>query len=126
VKIPKFGFKSNRIKARSIKYQKEKDDYSNEYYSYLHNSKQKCIICSNPCINVHHLTDIYRIKGKRRSWDRVVTLCNKHHDNYSKESIHMLNHSVFYETIMSLESLLFHSRRLLEEFENSNKKGKNV
>jgi 5-methylcytosine-specific restriction endonuclease McrA len=111
-----FGKKKSSIKRRSQKMRVEKENLSNLYYEYLHTSNQKCAVCGGSCDAIHHITDIKRIKGKRRVWNRVVTLCNKHHDNYSNESIHVLSREKFYDKIMSLEDLLSHSKRLFLQY----------
>lgn len=115
-KVSTFGKKRSSLKKRSIKVIKEKSDFSNDYYKYLHNSNQKCVVCGGNCDAIHHLTDIKRIPGKRREWNRVVTLCNNHHDNYSNESIHVLSREDFYDKIMSLDDLLKNSKLLYLEY----------
>jgi len=111
-----FGTKPSRIKPRSKKMIAEKLD-SNPYNSYLHNSGQVCIVCGYHKIEVHHITDIKRIKGKRRCWKRAVTLCDEHHNRFnSKVSIHALSDR-FYDEIMSFEKLMWHSDRLWNEYQ---------
>lgn len=112
-----FGKKANRLKPRSKKMQIEKL-HSNPYNSYLHNSGQACIVCGNPNIEIHHITDIKRIKGKRRCWKRAVTLCDEHHNRFnSKVSIHALSDR-FYVEIMSFKKLMWHSDRLWNEYQD--------
>lgn len=110
-----FGTKKSKVKARSSKMSKEKDELSNDYYKYLHSSNQKCVVCGSNLIEIHHITDIKRIPGKRRSWNRVVTLCPEHHKN-GKEGIHILSKDRFYDEVMSFEKLMEHSDRLYQEY----------
>lgn len=115
-----FGSKKSKVKARSSKMSKEKDELSNDYYSYLHSSNQKCVVCGSNSIEIHHITDIKRIPGKRRVWNRVITLCPEHHKN-SKEAIHALSKDAFYDKIMSFEKLMEHSDRLYCEYLDTKK-----
>lgn len=111
-----FGKKRSRVKPRSDKMKKVKLE-SNPYNSFLHNSGQVCCVCGCPDIVVHHPTDLKRLKGlPRRDWKRAITLCNKHHDNYSKVSIHVMSHEEFYEKVMSFETIMFHCDRLYKEY----------
>lgn len=112
-----FGKKKSKLNPRSKKMKAEKVE-SNPYNSYLHDSGQVCIVCGNPVIEVHHITDIKRIKGKRRCWKRAVTLCDEHHNRFnSKVSIHALSDR-FYVEIMSFKKLMWHSDRLWNEYQD--------
>ena len=62
-------------------------------------------------------TDINRIDGVRRDDKRVVTLCKNHHKE-SKFGIHIMAKEDFYLNVMDLDTLLFHSKLLLKEYEN--------
>lgn len=110
-----FGTKKSSVKPRSKKVAKEKNELSNDYYNYLHNSNQKCVVCGSNSIEIHHITDIKRISGKRREWNRVVTLCPEHHKN-NKDAIHILSKNEFYDRIMSFEKLMEYSRGLYQEY----------
>lgn len=114
-KVSMFGKKKHSLKKRSKKITSEKNDLSNDYYKYLHESNQTCIICGSNCIEIHHITDIKRIPGKRREWNRVVALCPEHHKN-GKDGIHILSKEEFYDKVMSLEKLLENSDRLYQEY----------
>lgn len=104
-------------KQQQLKWNKGETFNHKDYFNYLHNSNQKCVICGSPYIEIHHITDVARIKGKRRDHKRVVTLCKNHHKD-SKFGIHIMAKDEFYENVMSLDELLFHSNRLLEEYED--------
>lgn len=111
-----FGKKKARVKPRSQKLKKEKDNLSNDYYKYLHSSGQKCVICGCDCIEIHHITDIKRLKDEpRRVWNRVVTLCPEHHKN-GKNGIHILSKDEFYDEVISFSKLMKHSDRLYHEY----------
>ena len=99
------------VKSKALKEEFNHKDY----FNYLHNSNQKCVICGGYNIEIHHITDVHKIKGDRRDHKRVVTLCKNHHKE-SKFGIHNMSKEDFYENVMSLESLLFHSSELLEEY----------
>lgn len=72
-------------------------------------------MCDKYDIELHHITDIHRIEGDRRSHQRVVPLCKVHHKE-SKFGIHNMSKIDFYENIMDLDTLLFHSKELLKEY----------
>lgn len=114
-KVSTFGKKNSSLKKRSKKMNSEKNDLSNDYYEYLHNSNQKCVVCGDISIEIHHITDIKRIEGKRREWNRVVTLCPYHHKN-GLDGIHILPKKEFYDRVMSLEELIKKSLELYQEY----------
>ena len=115
-KVSTFGKKRSCSKKRSKKVSLEKVELSNDYYEYLHNSNQKCVICGDISIEIHHITDIKRLPIEpRRYWNRVVTLCPSHHKN-SKDGIHILSKEEFYNKVMSFEKLIENSARLYEEY----------
>ena len=115
-KVSTFGKKKSCLKKRSKKTQIEKEDLSNDYYDYLHNSNQKCVVCGNFSIEIHHITDIKRIPNEpRRVWNRVVTLCPEHHKN-GKDAIHFLSKDMFYASVMSFEELMKKSLEAYQEY----------
>lgn len=114
-KVSAFGKKKSSLKKRSKKMSSEKNDLSNDYYTYLHESNQKCVVCGNNSIEIHHITDIKRISGKRREWNRVITLCPEHHKN-GKDGIHILSKDEFYDRVMSFEKLMEKSLDLYREY----------
>jgi len=86
-----------------------------EYARWIHSNNIPCVVCGRHDIEVHHITDVKRIKGKRRDDSRVVPLCKSHHKE-SKFGIHIMSKEDFYENVMDLDNLLFHSSSLLEEY----------
>ena len=114
-KVSSFGKKVKFMSKNSKKVNFEKSELSNNYYEYLHNSNQKCIVCGDISIEIHHITDIKKIPGKRREWNRVVTLCPNHHKN-GKDGIHILSKDEFYDRVMSFEELMENSDRLYQEY----------
>ena len=123
-KVSTFGKKKSCLKKRSKKTQIEKEDLSNDYYDYLHNSGQKCVVCGSSSIEIHHITDIKRIPYEpRRVWNRVITLCPEHHKN-CKDGIHILSKDEFYSRVMSFEKLTKKSLDLYQEYLET--KDKNV
>lgn len=115
-KISTFGKKKSCLKKRSKKTKVEKEYLSNDYYEYLHNSNQKCVVCESSLIEIHHITDIKRIPNEpRRAWNRVVTLCPTHHKN-GKNGIHILSKDEFYNRVMSFEELIKKSFELYQEY----------
>lgn len=113
--VSTFGKKKSCLKKKSKKVSLEKVELSNDYYEYLHNSNQRCVVCGDVSIEIHHITDIKRIPGKRREWNRVVTLCPNHHKN-GKDGIHILSKDEFYSRVMSFEKLMENSNRLYQEY----------
>lgn len=104
------------MKKNSKKTKIEKVELSNDYYEYLHNSNQRCVICGDTSIEIHHITDIKRIPSEpRRVWNRVVTLCPSHHKN-GKDGIHILSKEEFYIKVMSFEELMNNSQLLYKEY----------
>jgi hypothetical protein len=73
-------------------------------------------VCGRKDIEIHHITDIHRIDGERRLHERVVPLCKNHHKD-SNFGIHIMSKEDFYENVMDLDTLLFHSERLLGEYD---------
>lgn len=115
-KVSTFGKKKSCLKKKSKKVTLEKVELSNDYYNYLHNSNQKCVICGCISIEIHHITDIKTLPNEpRRVWNRVVTLCPAHHKN-SKDAIHILSKKEFYSRVMSFEKLMENSDRLYKEY----------
>ena len=115
-KVSTFGKKKSCLEKKSKKVSLEKVELSNDYYEYLHNSNQKCVICGDISIEIHHITDIKRLLNEpRRAWNRVVTLCPAHHKN-SKDGIHILSKEEFYSRVMSFEKLIENSARLYKEY----------
>lgn len=115
-KVSTFGKKKSCLKKRSKKTQIEKEDLSNDYYDYLHNSGQKCVVCGSSSIEIHHITDIKRIPDElRRVWNRVITLCPEHHKN-GKHGIHILSKDEFYSRVMSFKELMEKSLELYQEY----------
>ena len=103
-------------KKDQLKWNKTKPFKHKEYFKYLHNSNQSCIICGNNHIEIHHVTDLKNIQGKRRDHKRVITLCPTHH-RLGSFAIHVMSKEDFYNNVMDLDTLLFHSNRLLQEYE---------
>lgn len=115
-KVSTFGKKRSCLKKRSKKTKVEKEELSNDYYDYLHNSGQKCAICGSNLIEIHHITDIKRIPDEpRRVWNRVITLCPEHHKN-GKDGIHILSKDEFYSRVMSFNKLMKKSFGLYQEY----------
>ena len=114
-KVSTFGKAKSSLKKRSKKVQKEKSSLSSAYYKYLHESGQCCVVCGTSNIELHHITDIHRIEGDRRVWNRIVPLCLEHHKN-GKDGIHILSKKEFYERVMSLEKLMEKSLELYQEY----------
>lgn len=118
-----FGTKKYHLKKRSDKTQSEKIEKSNPFYDWIHNSGQVCAVCGCSDIDIHHITDLKNIKGKRRSWDRVIVLCKAHHKgdslyHYNGNAIHVLSKERFYATVMSFEEMMRHSDSIYEEYLN--------
>lgn len=104
--------------TRKIK--EKKFDYK-KYSNWIHSNNKVCVVCGGADIEIHHITDLYshQLRTKQRRDDkRVVTLCKAHHKE-GKEGIHILSKEQFYLEIMSLNKLLTHSAKLLEEYERS-------
>jgi len=87
------------------------------YANWIHSNNKQCVVCGRYDIEIHHITDVKRIKGKRRDDKRVVPLCKSHHKE-GENGIHILSKDDFYSKVMSLDTLLFYSKNLLEEYEN--------
>jgi len=104
-------------KEMQLKKNKPKPFNHKAYFSWIHSTGKRCVVCGKYDIEIHHITDINRIKGKRRDHKRVVPLCKNHHKD-SKFGIHIMSKEDFYENVMDLDTLLFHSKNLLEEFEH--------
>jgi len=85
------------------------------YANWIHSNNKQCVVCGGYDIEIHHITDVKRIKGKRRDDKRVVPLCKNHHKD-SKFGIHIMSKDEFYENVMDLDTLLFHSKELLNEY----------
>ncbi len=100
------------------KFKEPKFNYA-KYAKWIHSNNKVCVICGDANIEIHHITDINRIDGIRRDNRRVVTLCKNHHKE-SKFGIHIMAKEDFYLNVMDLDKLLFHSKLLLEEYENDN------
>jgi hypothetical protein len=86
-----------------------------DYFSWIHKNNKCCAVCGHHAIEIHHITDIHRIEGKRRDHKRVVPLCKVHHKD-SKYAIHVMSKEEFYINIMDLDELLIHSKRLYREY----------
>tara|TARA_R110002073_G_scaffold131310_1_gene278015 strand:+ start:90 stop:422 length:333 start_codon:yes stop_codon:yes gene_type:complete len=104
-------------KASQLKKNKEPKFNYAKYAKWIHSNDKCCVICGDANIEVHHLTDINKIHGARRDDRRVVTLCKNHHKE-SKFGIHIMAKEDFYLNVMDLDTLLFHAKLLLEEYEN--------
>lgn len=102
-------------KEDQLKKNKEPEFNGKDYFRWIHANQKTCVICGRSDIEVHHISDIRRIKGKRRLDTRVVPLCKAHHKE-SKFGIHIMSKEDFYENVMDLDSLLFQSHLLLEEY----------
>ena len=118
-----FGQKKSKIKPRSKKVSLEKK-ISNPFYEWIHGSGQVCVVCGCGDIDVHHITDLQKIDGKRREWDRVVVLCKAHHKGDSvyadnSDAIHVLSKEEFYRRIMSFEKLMVCSDNIYKEYKES-------
>ena len=98
------------------KFKEPKFNYA-KYAKWIHSNNKVCVICGGVNIEIHHITDINRIDGVRRDDKRVVTLCKNHHKD-SKLGIHIMAKEDFYLNVMDLDTLLFHSKLLLEEYRN--------
>ena len=111
-----FGKKKKTISKRSKKFSDEKNTLSNNYYKYLHNSNQKCVICGSNIVEIHHITDLKKLPNlPRRSWNRVVTLCPDHH-RLGLKAIHKLSKDEFYTKVMSFEKLMEASNNLYQNY----------
>lgn len=104
-------------KENQLKKNKPKAFNYKAYFNWIHSMNKCCAVCGNYDIEIHHITDIHRIKGNRRDHKRVVPLCKNHHKN-SKFGIHIMSKDDFYENVMDLDTLLFYSKQLLEEYED--------
>ena len=104
-------------KADQLKKFKEPKFNYNKYAKWIHSNNKTCIVCGGPNIEIHHITDISKIDGPRRSDKRVVPLCKDHHKD-SKDGIHILSKEEFYKRIMGLGPLLIRSKSLLKEYED--------
>lgn len=116
-----FGTKKYHLKKRSKKVQKEKTEKSNPFYEWVHNSGQVCAVCGCTNIDFHHITDVQKIDGKRREWDRGIVLCKAHHKGDSvyadnSKAIHILSKEEWYATVMSFEEMMRHSDSLYERY----------
>lgn len=119
-KISSFGTKKYTIKKKINRTPEREEEKS--FLSWLHNSNQRCVICGNNKIEVHHITDIKRIKDEpRRRWNRVVCLCVDHH-RIGKEAIHVLSKDIFYENVMSFYELILKSENIYTQYLKEKKK----
>lgn len=59
------------------KYKEPKFNFT-KYANWIHSNNKGCVVCGRLDIEVHHITDIKRIAGKRRDDKRVVPLYVKH------------------------------------------------
>jgi len=105
-------------KADQLKKNKEPKFNYKKYANWIHSNNKECVICGRSDIEIHHITDIKRIAGKRRDDKRVVPLCKSHHKE-GENGIHILSKNDFYENVMDLDALLKHSSELLEEYLNA-------
>ncbi len=104
-------------KEEQLKKHKEPKFNYKSYSNWIHANNKACVVCGRYDIEVHHITDIKRIQGLRRDDKRVIPLCKEHHKD-GKNGIHILSKHEFYNKVMSLSDLLYHSRELLSEYEN--------
>lgn len=104
--------KEQLYKNKKPKITKDEKDYLN----WLQMQNFKCFVCnSNSGIEYHHITDIHRLKGKRRVHNRLVPLCYSCHRT-GKNAIHSLSKEYYYENIKSLDELLNESERIYKHF----------
>lgn len=90
-----------------------------EYLNWLQEQNHNCFVCGiSSGIEMHHVTDINRISGKRRVHSRLVPLCISCHRT-GKNAIHVLSKEYFYKNIKSLDELLVESNRLYNDFLSS-------
>lgn len=94
-------------------------DIEREYLNWLQEQNHNCFVCGiSSNIEMHHVTDINRISGKRRVHSRLVPLCISCHRT-GKNAIHVLSKEYFYKNIKSLDELLVESNRLYNDFLSS-------
>lgn len=94
-------------------------DIEREYLNWLQQQNHNCFVCGiSSNIEMHHVTDINRISGKRRVHSRLVPLCISCHRT-GKNAIHVLSKEYFYKNIKSLDELLVESNRLYNDFLSS-------
>lgn len=108
-------------KYQQLRKIKEKKFNYKKYANWIHSNNKVCVICGGANIEIHHITDLYSkvLEHKQRRDDkRVVTLCKEHHKE-GKDGIHILSKQDFYINVMSLDNLLTHSSKLLQEYESS-------
>jgi hypothetical protein len=110
--------KKNRIKETSKGSFGKPKSKSKEVKDYFHSSDKKCVVCGASNIELHHLTDISRINGKRRCDFRIVILCVEHHRT-GKDAIHRLSKYDFYTNVLSFEKLIKHSKEIHNEFKEN-------
>jgi len=93
-----------------------------EYLDWLHEEcYARCFVCGiSSNIEMHHVTDINRLNGKRRVHSRLVPLCISCHRT-GKNAIHVLSKEYYYENIKSLDELIQESKRLYQLFLESRK-----
>ena len=104
-------------KQQQTNWNKPKKFNKNAYFNWIHSNNFSCVVCGRKDIELHHITDIHELKGERRIHTRIVPLCLNHH-RVGKFAIHNMAKDEFYENVMDLDTLLFHSNRILEEYEN--------
>jgi len=104
-------------KEQQLKKFKEPKFNYKAYAKWIHTNNKQCVVCGRYDIEVHHITDVKRISGPRRDDKRVVPLCKDHHKE-GKFGIHNMCKDDFYENVMDIDTLLFHSGELLKEYKN--------
>lgn len=102
-------------KEQQTRKHKEPEFNGKDYFRWIHSNNKCCVICGRSDIEIHHITSIKEIEGKRRDDKRVVCICVSHH-RIGKQAIHTLSKEDFYRDVMSLEDLLKHSRELYIEY----------
>lgn len=92
-----------------------------EYLNWLQEQNHNCFVCGiSSNIEMHHITDINRLSGKRRVHSRLVPLCIACH-RIGKSAIHVLSKEYYYKNIKSLDELVQESKRLYQLFLESKK-----
>lgn len=114
-KVSTFGKSKNFIKKRSLKNRTKPNE--KKYLNWLQEQDYSCLACDKKNgIEFHHVTDIKRIEGKRRSNNRLIPLCGVECHRLGKKAIHVMPKEEYYETIVSLEDMLTSAENIYSDF----------